>query len=265
MCPESLVCDRHCCAHVAACATESDGCQNCCQSSCSIRFAVPCWWFHFVVPHVMRKEEGKRSAQIDRTWEESFFCVWNDDPVSSGCCARGGLAYVDQGCMCAGVHGVQVERRSGMRDPCFKVQCGSFTQRFLQVWRHLWNKQPLATMIFVRRSLYFALWLCTSGTSVNWASLSGDGAAPSGRYAHSMTALADGTAVLFGGYGLDGALFNDVYTLTVSGTRATWASLSSDGATPGGRYGHSMTALADGTAVLFGGTIVLRASTTCTP
>ena len=46
---------------------------------------------------------------------------------------------------------------------------------------------------------------------------------------------------------------NDVYTQTVSGTSATWASLSSIGATPSARYRHSMTALADGTAVLVGG------------
>ena len=110
----------------------------------------------------------------------------------------------------------------------------------------------LATMMFVRRSFYVTLWLCTSGTSVNWASLSSDGATPSGRYRHSMTALADGTAVLFGGNDAGNRL-NDVYTLTVSGTSATWASLNSDGATPSARYYHSMTALADGTAVLFGG------------
>ena len=68
-----------------------------------------------------------------------FFCVLTDEPVSSGCCACDGLPCVDQGCVCAQVHGTHVERRSGMRDPCFSVQCGSFTQRFLQVWRHLWN------------------------------------------------------------------------------------------------------------------------------
>ena len=56
-----------------------------------------------------------------------------------------------------------------------------------------------ATMIFVRRSVYFALWWCTSGTYVNWASLSSDGATPSARYAHTMTALTDGTLVLYGG------------------------------------------------------------------
>ena len=94
--------------------------------------------------------------------------------------------------------------------------------------------------------------LSVSGTSATWASLSSDGDTPSARYAHSMTALADGTTVLFGGYSAVGRL-NDVYTLTVSGTSATWASLSSDGDTPSARYSHSMTALADGTAVLFGG------------
>ena len=110
----------------------------------------------------------------------------------------------------------------------------------------------LAHMKFVRRSLYFALWLCTSGTSVNWASLSSAGATPSGRSGHSMTALADGTPVLFGGVS-GSARYNDVYTLTVSGTSATWVWLSSYGSTPSARYAHSMTALADGTAVLFGG------------
>ena len=91
------------------------------------------------------------------------------------------------------------------------------------------------------------------GTSATWASLSSDGDTPSARYAHSMTALADGTAVLFGGYSGAGGRLNDVYTLTVSATSATWASLSSDGDTPSARYAHSMTALADGTVVLFGG------------
>ena len=121
----------------------------------------------------------------------------------------------------------------------------------------------LATMIFVRRSLYFALWLCTSGTSVTWTSLSSDGATPSARYSHTMTALADGTLVLFGGYDVN-LYLNDVYTLTVSGTSATWASLSSDGATPSERYSHSMTALAGGTLVLFGGYGSARLNDVCT-
>ena len=140
LCSELFACDRHGCAHMAACATESDGCQNCCPNSCSIRFAVPCWCFHFVALQVMRNEEGyRRSVQFVGHAKSHFSCVLTDDPVSSGCCSCGGLLCVDQGCMCAQVHGVQVERRSGMRDPCFSVQCGSFTQRFLQVWRHLWN------------------------------------------------------------------------------------------------------------------------------
>ena len=108
-------------------------------------------------------------------------------------------------------------------------------------------------MIFVRRSLYLALWLCTSGTYVTWTSLSSDGDTPSARFSHTMTALADGTLVLFGGFDVGFVFLNDVYTLTVSGTSATWALLSSGGDTPSARYYHSMTALADGTAVLFGG------------
>ena len=66
-----------------------------------------------------------------------------------------------------------------------------------------------------------------------------------------MTALADDTSVLFGGY--DGDYLDDVYTLTVLGTTASWVSLTSQGDTPDLRYGHTMTVLADGTAVLFGG------------
>ena len=90
--------------------------------------------------------------------------------------------------------------------------------------------------------------LTVSGTSATWASLSSDGDTPSARYRHSMTALGDGTTVLFGGYG-GGGYLNDVYTLTVSGTSATWASLSSGGDTPSARYAHTMTALAqDGTS-----------------
>ena len=99
--------------------------------------------------------------------------------------------------------------------------------------------------------------LTVSGTSATCASLSSDGATPSARTSHSMTALADGTAVLFGGYDGDARL-NDVYTLTVSGTSATWASLSSYGATPSARTSHSMTALADGTAVLFSAATMVR-------
>ena len=101
--------------------------------------------------------------------------------------------------------------------------------------------------------LYDVYTLTVSATSAAWASLSSDGDTPSARYCHSMTALADGTAVLFGGGGSDGGYFNDVYTLTVSGSSATWASPSSDGDTPSARYRHSMTALGDGTTVLFGG------------
>ena len=62
--------------------------------------------------------------------------------------------------------------------------------------------------------------LTVSGTSAAWASLSSDGDTPSARYCHSMTALGDGRAVLFGGGGSHGGYFNDVYTLTVSGTSA---------------------------------------------
>ena len=57
--------------------------------------------------------------------------------------------------------------------------------------------------------------LTVSVTSATWASLSSGGDIPSARSDHTMTALGDGTAVLFGGR--DGAYLSDVYTLTVSG------------------------------------------------
>ena len=93
--------------------------------------------------------------------------------------------------------------------------------------------------------------LSVSGTTASWVSLTSAGDTPNARYGHSMTVLADGTAVLFGGYGY--GFLNDVYKLTVSGSGASWASLNSAGDTPSGRYVHSMTALVDGRAVLFGG------------
>ena len=44
------------------------------NNSCSIRFAVPCWWFHFVVPRVMRNEEGyRRSVQSIGHAKSHFF------------------------------------------------------------------------------------------------------------------------------------------------------------------------------------------------
>ena len=47
---------------------------------------------------------------------------------------------------------------------------------------------------------------------------------------------------------------NDVYTFTLSGSTATWTSLSSQGdAVPSVRFGHTLTALSGGSAVTFGG------------
>ena len=43
---------------------------------------------------------------------------------------------------------------------------------------------------------------------------------PTGRSDHTMTVLHDGSAVMFGGYG-DRTYFNDIHTLTVTGTIAT--------------------------------------------
>ena len=69
---------------------------------------------------------------------------------------------------------------------------------------------------------------------MNWAELDAAGDIPGARQGHSMTTLADGTPVLFGGD--DGSShLNDVYTLTVSGTNALWASLNSQGDIPSAR------------------------------
>ena len=75
---------------------------------------------------------------------------------------------------------------------------------------------------------------------------------PDARYGHTMTVLANGTAVLFGGFA-DSVYLNDVYKLEVSGTTATWTELLCAGATPLARRHHTITVLPDGTAVLFGG------------
>ena len=62
------------------------------------------------------------------------------------------------------------------------------------------------------------------------------GGKPDGRWFHSLTAFADGTAVLFGG--IDGSRFNDICTLEVSSTRVTWMELSISGDVPNGRQSH---------------------------
>ena len=93
--------------------------------------------------------------------------------------------------------------------------------------------------------------LVVSGVTATWVELSSSGNTPVGRQGHSMVVLDDGTAVMFG-QAADGAE-HDIYKLTVSGTTATWAELSSSGDTPESRYYHTMTVLPDGTTVMFGG------------
>ena len=95
--------------------------------------------------------------------------------------------------------------------------------------------------------------LKVSSSGAAWRELSSSGDAPTGRYGHSLTVLADGTAVLFGGRGTGWSLHNDISTLEVSSSGATWTELSSSGDVRAGLTGHTLTVLADGTAVLFGG------------
>ena len=146
-----------------------------------------------------------------------FFCVLNDDLVNSGCCDCGGLSYVDQGCMCAGVQVVLLERLSGMRDPCFVHAAFSSGG--------------------------------TSGTSVNWAGLGAAGDVLSGRCCHNMTVLVDGTAVLFRRRRRWQLAERNVHIDRVN----DHSNVSSDGDTRSGRYNHTMIVLAGGTAILFGG------------
>ena len=105
--------------------------------------------------------------------------------------------------------------------------------------------------------------VCTigvTGTSATWASLTNLGSTPSTRRRHSMTALSNDTLVCFAGY--DGRDENgtlcfcyrtDVCTIGVTGTSATWASLTNLGSTPSTRRRHSMTALSNDTLVCFAG------------
>ena len=208
---------------------------------------LPCHWrLHFVVPHMMRNEEsnGRHVHFIRDGGSHFFFCVLNDDLVNSGCCDCGGLSYVDQGCMCAGVQVVLLERLSGMRDPCFVHAAfssggtsGTSVNRAglgaagdVLSGRCCHNMTVLVdgtAVLFRRRRRWQLAERNVHIDRVNDHSNVGvAGNTPSARYDHSMTALADGTAVLFGNY--DGS---SSYTLTVSTTTATWASLSSDGAT----------------------------------
>ena len=94
--------------------------------------------------------------------------------------------------------------------------------------------------------------LTVTGTIATWVQLSSAGDVPRMRADHTMGVLADGSAVMFGGFDYWNFL-NDIYSLTVSGTTATWVQLSSVGDAPSGRQGHTMTVLHDGSAVMFGG------------
>ena len=95
-----------------------------------------------------------------------------------------------------------------------------------------------------------------SSSGATWTELSSSGDVPTGRHGHSLAVLADGTAVLFGGCGTNYAdVYNDIYTLEVSSSGAAWRELSSSGDVPSARSIHSLTVLADGTAVLFGGRV----------
>ena len=94
--------------------------------------------------------------------------------------------------------------------------------------------------------------LTVTGTIAMWVQLSSVGDVPSARQGHTMTLLAKSSAVMFGGND-EWYSMNDIFSLTVSGTTATWVQLSSVGDFPNARNGQTVTVLHDGSAVMFGG------------
>ena len=109
-------------------------------------------------------------------------------------------------------------------------------------------------MTSFRSAMVISVMWSTLVAAVEWMELSSSGDVPSGRSRHTMTVLHDGSAVMFGGYKEGTSHFlNDIYTLRVTGTIATWVQLSSSGDVPSGRSRHTMTVLHDGSAVMFGG------------
>ena len=61
---ECFLCPNWCASMVVHAWQHAQKCRNAgtvVNNSCSLRFAVPCWWFHFV-PRVMRNEEADRRS-----------------------------------------------------------------------------------------------------------------------------------------------------------------------------------------------------------
>ena len=86
-------------------------------------------------------------------------------------------------------------------------------------------------MTSFRRAMVLSVMWSTSVAAVEWTELSSES---------DTVVLDDGSAVSF------------VYTLTVSGSVATWRQLWSAGDVPAGRYGHTVTVLScsEGTAAV---------------
>lgn len=93
-----------------------------------------------------------------------------------------------------------------------------------------------------------------SGDVATWTQLNPSGDVPGSRTAHSMVALSDGTALLFGGLEQEVIASNTPWQLTVSGVVATWTPLTNSDDAPSARSRHTMAALPDSAALLFGGT-----------
>lgn len=93
-----------------------------------------------------------------------------------------------------------------------------------------------------------------SGDVATWTQLNPSGDVPGIRTAHSMVALSDGTALLFGGLEQEVIASNTPWQLTVSGVVATWTPLTNSDDAPSARSRHTMAALPDSAALLFGGT-----------
>ena len=95
--------------------------------------------------------------------------------------------------------------------------------------------------------------MVVSGTTTTWAQLSHVGDTPSARWTHEMTAIPDGRIIMYGGETESSLYSEEIYTLDVSGSTATWTLLFNVGDVPPGRTAHAMAAFSDGTLVTFGG------------
>ena len=93
--------------------------------------------------------------------------------------------------------------------------------------------------------------LDVSGGTAIWIELASSGDIPRVEYDHTMVALADGTAVMFGGSAGWAEYSKHSFTLELSGISATWTELNSAAGVPSARFSHAITTQPDGSVVVF--------------